>query len=159
LKKRAYAANKLNFMRNVLPVLTLLAIAVLFTSGCAGPEAKLGRGIRNTYEVVRLSGLRTSMEQTAVWNSSSEAATTGVVKGLDLTLARTGVGLYEVVTFPIPPYHPVCTKYLSPLPPHPDNYMPELPDGPLYQTDHYIGFSGGRAFGWVPGSQFEVFGN
>lgn len=137
----------------------MLAIAVLLTSGCAGPEAKLGRGIRNTCEIVRLGGLRTSMEQTAVWNSPVEGCTTGVVKGLDLSLARTGIGIYEVVTFPIPPYHPVCTKYLSPLPTYPDNCQPALADDPLYHTDQHIGFSTGRAFGFFPGSQFDVLGD
>jgi len=34
-----------------------------------------------------------------------------------------------------------------------------LPDDPAYQTDHYIGISGGNAFGWVPGCQFNIYGN
>ncbi|HTV40840.1 MAG TPA: exosortase system-associated protein, TIGR04073 family [Candidatus Sulfotelmatobacter sp.] len=145
-------------MRKVLPLLGLLVIAATFTSGCAGPEEKLGRGIRNTCDIVRLSGLRRSMEQTTVWNSPAEGVTTGVVKGVNLTLARTGVGLYEIVTFPFPPYHPVCTKYLSPEPTYPDNYLVALPANPLYETTQQIGFSGGTLFGFVPGSQFQVFG-
>jgi putative exosortase-associated protein (TIGR04073 family) len=150
---------KLNFMRNVLPLLALLASAALLTSGCAGPEAKLGRGIRNTCEIVRFGGLRTSVEQTTVWNSPTEGCTTGVIKGVDLSLARTGVGLFEVITFPFPPYHPICTKYISPLPAYPDNYRPSLPNDPIYHNDQYIGFSGGNVLGWVPGSQFDVFGD
>ncbi|HEX3627024.1 MAG TPA: exosortase system-associated protein, TIGR04073 family [Verrucomicrobiae bacterium] len=146
-------------MRNILPILALAATTALLTSGCVGAQEKLGRGVRNTCEVVRLGGLRTSMEQTAVWNSPTEAATTGVVKGVCLSAARTGVGIYEVVTFPFPPYHPIARKYLTPLPTYPDNYRPSLPDDPLYQTDHYIGFTGGTAFGWVPGSQFEPLGH
>ncbi|HEV2455784.1 MAG TPA: exosortase system-associated protein, TIGR04073 family [Verrucomicrobiae bacterium] len=146
-------------MRNVLPILALSALAALLTSGCAGPEEKLGRGIRNTCEVVRLGGLRTSMEQTTVWDSPSVGCTTGVIKGIDLSLARTGIGIYEVVTFPIPPYHPVCTKYVSPLPTYPDNYRPDVPNDPGYATDKYLGFSGGPDFSFVPGSQFQVFGN
>ena len=146
-------------MRNVLPLLALVLIAATFTSGCAGPEEKLGRGIRNTCEVVRLSGLRTSMEQTAVWDSPADACTTGVVKGVDLSVARTGLGLYEILTFPFPPYHPVCTKYISPQPTYPDNYMPNLPAGSIYATDQYIGYSGGVFFGFVPGNQFNVFGS
>ena len=146
-------------MLNILRFLSLFLIAAIVATGCAGPEEKLGRGVRNTCEIVRLGGLRTSMEQTAVWNSPSEAVTTGVVKGLDLSLARTGLGVYEVVTFPIPPYHPVCTKYITALPTYPDNYRPSLPDDPLYRTDQYIGFSGGNVFGFIPGSQFNVFGN
>lgn len=143
-------------MRSALSLLALSALVVTLTAGCAGPEEKLGRGVRNTTEIVRLGELRTTMEQTAVWDSPSQAATTGVVKGVDLTLARTGVGLYEIVTFPFPPYHPVLTKYLSPNPPYPDNYRPDLPNDPLYQTDQYIGYSGGTWASFIPGSQFEV---
>jgi putative exosortase-associated protein (TIGR04073 family) len=146
-------------MRNILPLLALAATTALLASGCVGAQEKLGRGVRNTCEIVRMGGLRTSMEQTEVWNSAPEAATTGVVKGICLTAARTGVGIYEVVTFPIPPYHPVCTKYLTPLPTYPDNYRPTPPNDPLYRSDQYVGFSGGTAFGWVPGCQFDPLGN
>jgi putative exosortase-associated protein (TIGR04073 family) len=146
-------------MRNVLPLLALVLIAATFTSGCAGPEEKLGRGIRNTYEVVQLSGLRRSVEQTSVWNSPAEGYTTGVVKGVNLSLARTGVGLYEILTFPFPPYHPVFTKYISPEPIYPGNYMPNLPADPIFATDQYIGYSGGTFFSFIPGSQFNVYGN
>jgi putative exosortase-associated protein (TIGR04073 family) len=145
-------------MRNVLTLLGLLALAATFTSGCAGPEEKLGRGVRNTCDVVRMGELRGSMEQSAVWDSPSDAATTGVVKGVDRTVARTGIGLYEIITFPFPPYHPVCTKYLSPEPCFPSNNHPGLADDPLYHTDASIGFSGGTIAGFVPGSQFQVLG-
>lgn len=146
-------------MRNFLPLLALLAVVALLTSGCIGAQEKLGRGVRNTCDIVRLGGLRTSMEQTTVWNSPTEGATTGVVKGICLTAARTGVGIYEVVTFPIPPYHPIARPYLTPLPTYPDNYRNWIPNDPLYHTDHYVGFSGGTAFGWVPGSQFTPLGD
>jgi len=146
-------------MRNVLPLLGLIALAATLTSGCSGPETKLGRGVRNTCEVVRLGGLRTSVEQTAVWDSPADACTTGVVKGVDLSLARTGVGLYEIITFPFPPYHPVCTHYLSPDPVYPDNYKPNMPDDPFYHTDTYIGFCGGDEASFIPGSRFDVFGH
>ena len=146
-------------MRNVLSLVALLAVVATITSGCKGPEEKLGRGIRNGTDIVRLGGLRESMEQTAVWDSPSDAATTGVVKGVDLTLARTGVGIYEIVTFPFPPYRPVCTKYLSPEPNYPANYTPDLSDDPLYHSDSEIGFSGGTIAGFIPGSQFDVLGN
>jgi len=145
-------------MRNVFSVLALFAILAITASGCAGPEEKLGRGIRNTCEIVRLSGLRTSMEQTTVWDSPAEGATTGVVKGIDLSLARTGVGIYEVITFPFPPYHPVATKYLSPLPTYPDNCKPGIPNDPLYDANHYIGYQTGVTFGFVPGNQFDPLG-
>jgi putative exosortase-associated protein (TIGR04073 family) len=158
LGERAYSANKLNFMRSILSVVAVLPVVALLTSGCINAQEKLGRGFRNAAEPVRLSDFRTSVEQTTVWQSPSEGATTGVVKGVCLSATRTGVGLYEILTFPFPPYHPVLTKYLSPLPPSPSNYRPSLPNDPLFQTDQYIGFSGGNNFGWVPGSQFNVFG-
>jgi putative exosortase-associated protein (TIGR04073 family) len=145
-------------MRNVLPLLALFSLAVAFTSGCAGPEEKLGRGVRNTCEIGRMGELRNSMEQTAVWDSPPEACTTGVVKGLDHSLARTGIGLYEIITFPFPPYHPVCTGYVAVNPIYPDDYHPNLPDDPLYRTDSHIGFTPGNSFGFVPGSQFDVLG-
>ncbi len=145
-------------MRNVLPLLALIALFAAFTSGCAGPEEKLGRGIRNTCEVGRLGELRYSMEQTAVWDSPQKACTTGVIQGVDHSLARTGIGLYEVITFPFPPYHPVCTSYIPAQPVYPDNYQPNLPDDPLYKTDQHIGYTEGNSFSYMPGCQFNVFG-
>ena len=145
-------------MRNIVPLLSLIALAATFTTGCAGPEEKLGRGIRNTCEVARLGELRYSMEQTAVWDSAPEAATTGVVKGVNLSLARTGIGLYEIITFPFPPYHPVCTGTVPAQPVYPDNYRVNLPDNPLYDTSQHIGFTEGNSFSFAPGSQFDVFG-
>lgn len=145
-------------MRNVFTFLALISLAAAFTSGCSGPEAKLGRGIRNTCEVGRLGELRYSVEQTAVWDSPQDACTTGVIDGVCHSVARTGVGLYEVVTFPFPPYHPVCTKYIPAQPVYPDNYQVSLPDDPLFAADQHIGYSGGNPFGFVPGSQFNPLG-
>jgi putative exosortase-associated protein (TIGR04073 family) len=145
-------------MRNIFPLLALVALAAAFTSGCAGPEEKLGRGIRNTTEIVRVGEWRNSVEQTAVWDSPQEACTTGVIRGFDRSVARTGIGLYEIVTFPFPPYHPVCTSYLSPQPIYPDNYRPNLPYDPIIATDQHIGYNEGGNFNFVPGSTFDVFG-
>jgi putative exosortase-associated protein (TIGR04073 family) len=155
---RVSCEQQLNFMRNVFPLLALFALVAAFTSGCAGPEEKLGRGIRNTCEVGRMGELRNSMEQTAVWDSPQEACTTGVIQGVDHSIARTGIGLYEIITFPFPPYHPVCTGYVAANPVYPDNYRPNLPSDPLFQTDQHIGVTEGNSFSFVPGSQFDVFG-
>jgi putative exosortase-associated protein (TIGR04073 family) len=146
-------------MRNAIPFLAVAALAVCFTSGCAGPEQKLGRGMSNFYEGVRLGEMRRSVEQTAVFDSTDAAFTTGFVHGFDRSMARTGIGFYEVVTFPFPPYHPIATKYLSPEPAYPDSYKPGLPDDPLFNTDTYIGFSGGDVAPFMPGSRFNVFDN
>ena len=49
-------------MRNALSFLSVVALAGLFTSGCAGPEAKLGRGMSNFGEVARGGEWRRSVE-------------------------------------------------------------------------------------------------
>jgi putative exosortase-associated protein (TIGR04073 family) len=134
-------------------------MAALFAVGCAGPESKLGRGISNSYECVRLGELRRSIEQTAVFDSPSAGYTTGFIRGFDRSIARTGIGLYEIVTFPIPPYHPIATKYLTPQPEFPDSYKAGLIADPLFETDTYAGFSGGEVAPFIPGSRFRVFDN
>jgi len=133
--------------------------AALLASGCAGPESKLGRGMSNFYEVARGGELRQTMEQTAVFDSPDAGYTTGFVRGFDRSMARTGVGLYEIVTFPFPPYHPVLTKYLAPQPVYPDNYKPGLMSDSLFDTDTDVGFSSGDIAPLVPGSRFHVYDN
>jgi len=142
-----------------MPILAVIALAALFTSGCAGPEEKFGRGMRNTYEVVRLGEMRRSIEQTSVFDSPEAGMTTGLVRGLDRSLARTGVGIYEMVTAPLPPYGPVFTKYLKPEPVYPESYKPGLLSDSIFNTDTYTGYSGGDVAPWFPGSRFRVFDN
>jgi putative exosortase-associated protein (TIGR04073 family) len=146
-------------MRNALSFLGVMGLTALFTSGCAGPEAKLGRGMDNFNEVVRVGELRQSMEQTAVFDSPDVGYTTGFVRGFDRSMARTGVGIYEIVTFPFPPYHPVFTKYLAPEPVYPDNYKPGLMSDSLFDTHTYVGFDGGDIAPFIPGSRFQVINN
>jgi putative exosortase-associated protein (TIGR04073 family) len=135
---------------------TVAASGLLFT-GCAGPEKKLGRGLSNTFEVVRWGEMRRSVEQTQVFDSPDHSATTGVVKGFSKTLARTGMGILEVATFPLPPYGPQCTSYLSPLPGYPDSYRPGARDYEACATDNHLGFSGGEMLPWIPGNRFKIF--
>ena len=144
-------------MRNALTLLALLAAAAIFTSGCAGPEEKIGRGFRNTGEIVRLGDMRATIEQTSVWNGPWDGVTAGVVRGADRSLERTGLGLVEIITAPFPPYHPIFTKYIPPEPGSPDSYVPDLPDDPTFATDTSIGFSGGDEAEIIPGSRFDVF--
>ena len=146
-------------MRNALSFLSVVALAALFTSGCAGPEAKLGRGVSNFAEVARGGEWRRSVEQTAVFETPEAGYTVGFVRGFDRSMARTGVGIYEVLTFPFPPYHPVLTKYLAPEPVYPDNYAPGLVSDSLFDTDTYVGLGGGDVAPIVPGSRFKVFDN
>lgn len=126
-------------------------------AGCAGPEMKMGRGMRNVYEVARGGEMRRAKEQTALFDSPDEAYTTGFIKGFNRTLARTGLGLYEIVTAPIPPYGPICTHYLKPEPVYPDNYKPGLKSDSTYATDTALGFGGGDVAPLIPGSRFRIF--
>lgn len=140
--------------------MTFLA-AVAFTgvllAGCAGPEKKLGRGMSNTYEIVRMGEFRRTIEQSALFDGPSIGYTTGVLSGMRRTLTRTGLGLYEVVTFPFPSYDPILTEYYAADPVFPDNYKPTLIEDPAYSTDTNLGFSGGDIAPFVPGSRFRVF--
>ena len=150
-------------MRNVISLLALTALAALFTAGCAGPEQKLGRGISNSLEIARFGDMRRSVEQSAVFDSPSAGYTSGAIRGLDRTVARTGVGLFEVVTFPFPMpgsgYGPIFPHYLQPGPVYPDSYKPGVISGSTFDTDTYIGFSGGDIMPYIPGNRFKIFDN
>jgi putative exosortase-associated protein (TIGR04073 family) len=113
----------------------------------------------NTLEVIRMGEMRRSIEQATVFDSPSAGFTYGVVRGFDHTLARTGLGIVEVATFPLPPYHPVFTSYVKPSPVFPDSYKPGRLADPLFDTDTYTGFSGGDIAPFIPGSRFSVFEN
>src|SRR4051812_31656359 len=93
-------------------IVTYLALlsAVILSSGCAGPTRKLGRGMLNSTEIVRGGEMRRAMEQTALWENTDSTYTTGFIRGLNRTLTRTGIGIYEVLTFPIPSYDPMLTS-------------------------------------------------
>jgi len=144
-------------MRNIFAFLATLVIAGILSSGCSSAEKKLGRGVSNMTEFARLGEIRRSVEQTAIFDQPGGHYTTGFIRGFNKTLARTGVGVYEVVTAPFPPYGPVCTGYLSPNPVYPDNYSPDILDDALFATDTNMGFSGGDVAPFIPGSRFKIF--
>lgn len=146
-------------MRNVNHFLAVAALAALFTAGCAGPEQKMGRGVSNLTSIVNLGEINRGVEQSAILGTPGPGYAAGFFHGLNQTLARTGMGLYEIVTAPFPPYQPVLTKYVSPTQGYPDSYKPGLIDSPTFQTDTYYGFSGGDVAPFVPGSRFAVFPN
>jgi putative exosortase-associated protein (TIGR04073 family) len=146
-------------MRNVTTLLALAALAALFTSGCAGPDRKLGRGFDNSFEIVRLGEMRRTIEQTSVFDSPGIGATAGVIHGFNRSLERTGLGLFEVATFPLPPYNPILTKYFKPEPVFPESFKPGRLSDPLFDTDTYTGFSGGDVAPFIPGSRFTIFDN
>ena len=133
----------------------------MFTAGCAGPEQKLGRGMSNIYEIVRMGEMRRSVEQNAVLDSPGAGYTTGVIRGFDRSLARTGVGAYRSRHLPAAACtDPVFTSIRSrPEPAFPESYKPGLISESLFDTDTYTGFSGGDVAPFIPGSRFKVFDN
>src|SRR5215831_12135802 len=143
-------------MRKTLLLSSGLAVVIL-ASGCANTERKFGRGRSNVIEPLRMGELRRSMEQTALFDGPDAGYATGFVKGLNRTLARTGIGVYEIVTAPFPPYDPVATSYLSPTPVYPDSYTPNIAEDSTFSTDANLGYSGGDVMPLVPGSRFRIF--
>ena len=153
--------------------------AVALAAGCAGPEKKLGRGLMNTTELLRGGEIRRSMEQTYLWENTDAVYTTGFIRGLHRSLARTAIGLYEVATFPLPSYGPMFTSKsriypdpnvrnrtypfggmeLSENPTYPDSYRPNIMADSIFATDTALGFSGGDVAPMIPGSRFRIFDN
>ena len=92
--------------------LVLLLIAGFATAGyCDGPMKKLGRGASN----ILFSPVELFMQISEVNRCDGPAAglTYGVAKGIVMVLVRAGVGVYEVVTFPVPLppcYRPILTE-------------------------------------------------
>ena len=144
-------------MRKTFPFLAAVLIAGALASGCANTERKFGRGVSNMFEIVRTGEMRRSIEQTALNDGPDAAYTVGFFRGLNRTLARTGIGVYEVVSAPFPPYDPVCTAYLSPNPVYPDNYTPMMLEDSAFSTDTNLGFGGGDIAPWAPASRFRIF--
>ena len=151
-------------MRNSIFTLIGCAALTLFAVGCAGPEQKLGRGLINTCELFRIGEMRRSIEQTTVFESPEAGYTTGVIRGANRTLARTGLGLWEILTFPFPnhtpaSYDPIATRYLAANPVYPDSYRPGILAGDsTLETDSNVGMSGGDVAPMIPGSRFSIFG-
>ncbi len=92
-----------------------------------------------------------------MFDGPSSGYGTGFFTGLNRSLARTGIGLYEIVTCPFPPYDPVFTDYLSPNPAYPDSYRPSMVEDEMFSTDANLGFSGGDVAPMIPGSRFRIF--
>lgn len=141
-------------MRKLNSSVAAVIFSALLVTGCAGPEQKLGRGISNVTELTRMGELRRSVEQTAIWEGNEKAYTTGVIRGFNRSLVRTGVGLYEILTFPFPGYDPV---FLPADPVYPDSYTPNFIADPITSPDSALGFSGGDVVPFVPGSRFRIF--
>jgi putative exosortase-associated protein (TIGR04073 family) len=144
--------------------LSLIAVSSL-VAGCAnpmGPEQKLGRGMNNLVEFARMGELRRSMEQSTIFDTpGSGSITTGVIHGINRSFARTGAGLYEVLTFPIPngPNGDYSAVFHPADPVYPDSYKPDWIAETMLQPDTSLGFSGGDIAPYLPGSRFRIFDN
>lgn len=154
-------------MRKTTFLLSTLLLAGLFAAGCANTEQKFSRGMSNALELDRQGELRRSMEQTALFEGPDAGYTLGLMHGINRTLARTGIGIVEMVTAPFPPYDPLFANYLSkgapplsgPGPVQPDSFTPGLMEDSLWATDANLGFGGGDVLPIIPGSRFRIFDN
>ena len=144
-------------MRKTLLLLAVLVTAGTLVSGCANVENKFGRGMSNTFDIVRAGEFRRTMEQSALFDGPDFAYSTGFVHGVNRTLSRTGIGVYEMVTAPFPPYHPIFTDHFAPGPVYPDNYAPGVIADSMFYTDTELGYGGGDVLPMIPGSRFRVF--
>jgi putative exosortase-associated protein (TIGR04073 family) len=152
-------------MRNPLFALLGCATLALIATGCAGPEQKLGRGICNSLEILRGGEMRRTFEHTTIFDSPESGFTTGIISGANRTLARTGLGLWEILTFPFPnhtagSYEPIATRYFAANPVYPDSFAPGVLAGDTtIETDSNVGMSGGDVAPFIPGSRFTIFGH
>ena len=146
-------------MRSLLPSILLAATLGLLATGCAKTEQKHGRGLSNMAEFARMGEIQKSVEQTALFDGPEGSATTGLVRGFSKSFARTGVGIYEVLTCPFPPYGPVFTNYLTVGRVSPDSHVPGLWSLEATSPDIYLGFNGGYVAPMFPGSRFFIFSN
>jgi putative exosortase-associated protein (TIGR04073 family) len=155
-------------MRKIIFPLAAIAVALVVV-GCTGPEQKLGRGLSNTYEIVRWGEFRRSVELNGVEPLPSYGYY-GFIHGIDRTFERTGLGIAETLTFPIPTptYGPMCPKFyghapgderIDADPVHPSSYTPGHMSDAIFDTDTFTGFSGGDVAPWAPGSRFSIWPN
>lgn len=144
-------------MRKSLYLLSSLVLVASLGAGCAGPEAKFGRGVGNIGEVARGGEFVRSVEQAGLFEGTDVGIATGTVRGINRTLARTGVGIYEIITAPLPPYGPIWTDYLSPKPLYSDGFHPRKWADSMFASDQMMGFSGGDIFPYLPNCRFRVF--
>lgn len=143
-------------MSPVQTLCTLAAVgAVALLTGCSSAERKLGRGIANVLEPIRMGELTRSTEQTYLADGPVVAQSYGYVHGFTKTVQRTLVGAFDIVTFPIP-----TDPLISPSEPvFPASYTPGMAANLGVGTDKYIGVEGGAVLPTVGGSQFNPLSN
>lgn len=140
-------------MRIGLKVLSLLVVIAALSAGCASAERKLGRGLTNLTEPLRMGEINRAYEQTYLWDGPEAAYGRGMIHGFNRTVGRTVVGAFEVLTFPIP-----SKPYFTPENPvYPDSYKPGILDSSAVRTDTSLGFDSTDVAPMFPGSRFKVF--
>lgn len=164
--------------------LALVLASLTLAMGCSGPSYKLGRGINNTTEILRMGEMRRSIEQVSLWNDPSQGFTFGAIQGFNRTIVRTAYGIAEIATFPIPtpsydafylqkeqapgngdtyiggPYRKDqvwSTDFMSENPRYPASYAPSQLADSMFASDTNLGFSGGDIAPAFMGSRFRVF--
>lgn len=93
-----------------LMVVLVLSMAVS-NAYCDDALKKLGRGFCNC--ITFPLEIFEQVKRTNLSEGPMAALTYGLLKGIGMTVARAGVGVYEVVTFPIPlpkEYKPILTE-------------------------------------------------
>jgi putative exosortase-associated protein (TIGR04073 family) len=148
-------------MRNAFRFLSLLAVPVILV-GCAGPTEKFSRGVSNMTEFARLGEIRRSMEQASIFDPPGHGGVlNGVMTGINRSFERTGIGIYEVLTFPIPngKYRDYGPIFHMSDPVYPDSYKPDWLADTTLSPDTSLGFAGGDIAPFVPGSRFRIFDN
>jgi len=80
-------------MRFALSLIAVCGLAIM-SSGCANAEKKLGRGLRNATEFARMGEMGHSIEQSYMFEDSYAV---GAVRGFNRSIARTAVGVFEIV--------------------------------------------------------------
>ena len=80
-------------------IVFLLTIAFTVPGYCDDPTKKLGRGLCNMVTFPFELCLQTSRVNNS--DGPMAAATWGLLKGIGMSCVRLGVGVYEVLTFPI----------------------------------------------------------
>ncbi len=163
--------------KKLLNISATITLASAFVVGCAGPEQKLGRGLRNATEFAHMGEIQRSMEQTALWDGPDQTYTTGFLRGFNRSLARTAYGVWDIATFPFPSYDAKftpkgyvapdysvgTTKYpygglkLTAAPATAANNEGGMPSDPLFDASGDLGFDGGVIGRSIPGSRFRVF--
>ena len=84
------------------------------------------------------------------------------MRGFSRSVALTGVGVYEVLTFPIPnhsgrDYSAIYRPEGHANPLSPDSYKPNVLSDQMVSPDTSLGFGGGDVAPFIPGSRFRVF--